>query len=91
MYILGNIFSDVFASFLNALGYLLAVFYSVIPSAGIAIILLTMLLRLNFMRCSGVLDEFVPTGTLDTRYAALWIQFFVEQAKKYFFGRTFRH
>lgn len=46
MYILGNIFSDVFASFLNALGYLLAVFYSVIPSAGIAIILLTMLLRL---------------------------------------------
>ncbi len=46
MYILGNIFSDVFASFLDALGYLLAVFYSVIPSAGIAIILLTMLLRL---------------------------------------------
>jgi hypothetical protein len=51
----------------------------------------TMLLRLNFMRCSGVLDEFVPIGTLDTRYAALWIQFFVEQAKKYSFGRTFRH
>jgi hypothetical protein len=24
----------------------------------------------------------VPTGTLDTRYAARWIQFFVEQAKK---------
>jgi hypothetical protein len=43
---------------------------------------MTMLLRLNFMRCSGVLDEFVPTGTLDTRYAARWIQFFVEQAKK---------
>lgn len=46
MYILGNIIGDAFGSFLNALGYLLAVFYSVIPSAGIAIILLTMLLRL---------------------------------------------
>ena len=46
MYILGNIIGDIFGSFLHALGYLLAVFYSVIPSAGIAIILLTVLLRL---------------------------------------------
>lgn len=46
MYILGNIFGDIFTALLNALGYLLAIFYSVIPSAGVAIILLTVILRL---------------------------------------------
>lgn len=46
MPVLANIISDVFNVFLNSLGFVLAFFYRFIPSIGIAIILLTVVLRL---------------------------------------------
>ena len=44
--VLANIIGDLFNGFLNALGFVLAFFYRFIPSIGIAIILLTVVLRL---------------------------------------------
>jgi len=44
--LLANIIGDVFNAFLNILGFVLAFFYRFIPSIGVAIILLTVVLRL---------------------------------------------
>ena len=46
MPVLANILGDAFNALLNLLGFILAFFYSIIPSTGIAIILLTVVLRL---------------------------------------------
>ena len=44
--VLANIIGDLFNGFLNVLGFVLAFFYRFIPSIGISIILLTVVLRL---------------------------------------------
>jgi YidC/Oxa1 family membrane protein insertase len=44
--LLANIIGDVFSAFLNLLGFVLAFFYRFIPSIGVSIILLTVVLRL---------------------------------------------